>query len=106
MEKVETAAVDYQRRVKHREEWRQRLKNKMVELDDFREEMREYQGNIPVAYGLQIKDADFAVHKANLLLRYAWLCLDTADIYDYPGANLGPEPADDDDDQTAVREDT
>ena len=99
MEKVDTATVDYQRRVEHRKEWRQRLKNEIAVLDDFRSEVMEYQGNIPVPYGLQIKDVDFAVHKANLLLGYACLCLDTADIYDCPGANLGPEPVEDEDDQ-------
>ena len=99
MEKVDTATVDYRRRVEHRNEWRRRLKHEIVQLDNLRSEALDFQGYILSGYGRQVKDFDAAVHKANLLLGYALLCLDMADNCDFPGANLGPEPADNEDDQ-------
>lgn len=99
MEKVDTAVVDYQRRVEHRKDWRRRLQNQIAQLDNLRSAALEYQGHIHSDYGRQVKDLDAAVHKANLLLGYALLCLDMADNHDCPGANLGPELVDDEVDQ-------
>ena len=45
MEKVDTAAVDYQRRVEHRKEWRQRLKNEIAILDNLRSAAMPYQSS-------------------------------------------------------------